>query len=164
MNTKSLKVLALAAALAVPVAYAQDTSTTTTETTTVQEDTNNPNNEDKATDWGWLGLAGLLGLGSVALDGGQGGQGARTVREGAIREVLGGLQSSVSGTPDLLVVDAAAHGLDDLHYPHTLTLSVGRVQGGRASLSLNGQADTAQAAQFLARVAETLEKPIVLVL
>ena len=108
--------------------------------------------------------AGLLGLGSVALDGGQGGQGARTVREGAIREVLGGLQSSVSGTPDLLVVDAAAHGLDDLHYPHTLTLSVGRVQGGRASLSLNGQADTAQAAQFLARVAETLEKPIVLVL
>ena len=50
----------LAAALAVPVAYAQDTSTTTTETTTVQEDTNNPNNEDKATDWGWLGLAGLL--------------------------------------------------------------------------------------------------------
>lgn len=105
--------------------------------------------------------AGLLNLGSVALDGAQG---ARTVREGAIREVLSGLHGSFTGTPDLLVVDAAAHGLDDLHYPHTLTLSVGRVQDGRASLSLNGQADTAQAAQFLARVAETLEKPIVLVL
>ncbi|MFC4425624.1 WGxxGxxG family protein [Deinococcus navajonensis] len=61
--TKALKLLALTAALALPVtALAQDTSTTTTETTT----TSNEGATDGATDWGWLGLAGLLGLGGLA--------------------------------------------------------------------------------------------------
>ncbi|MFC6665987.1 hypothetical protein ACFP9V_11980 [Deinococcus radiopugnans] len=62
------------------------------------------------------------------------------------------------------MTDAGALGADDLHYPHTLTLSLGRVQDGRAALSLNGDVDPRQAAQFLSRVAAALEKPIALVL
>lgn len=102
-----------------------------------------------------------LNLGSVALH-----DGARTrsVKGGHLRDTLGGLDTDHSGTPDLLIVDAGAHGLDDLHFPQTLTLSIGRVHDGRAALSLNGNVDTAQAAQFLADVAGTLERPIVLVL
>ncbi|MFC4426964.1 E3 binding domain-containing protein [Deinococcus navajonensis] len=102
-----------------------------------------------------------LSLGSVALH-----DGARTrsVTSGHLRDTLSGLDTDHTGTPDLLVVDAGARDLDDLHFPHTLTLSIGRVQDGRAALSLNGNVDTAQAAQFLADVAGTLERPIVLVL
>lgn len=109
--------------------------------------------------------ASLLNLSRVALDGAQG---MRSVGEGHLREVLSDLNTdagdSGAATADLLVVDAGAYGLDDLHYPQTLSLSVGREHAGRVSLSLNGDVETAQAAQFLARVAETLEKPIVLVL
>ncbi|MFD1731787.1 hypothetical protein ACFSC4_13100 [Deinococcus malanensis] len=102
-----------------------------------------------------------LGLGSVAL---HDGQRTRSVGSGHLRDALHGLDTDHDGTPDLLIVDAGARDLDDLHFPHTLTLSIGRVQGGRAALSLNGNVDTAQAAQFLADLAGTLERPIVLVL
>ncbi|ACO44835.1 E3 binding domain-containing protein [Deinococcus deserti] len=103
----------------------------------------------------------LLGLGSVAL---HDGQRTRSVNSGHLRDALQGLDTDHTGTPDLLIVDAGARDLDDLHFPHTLTLSIGRVQDGRAALSLNGNVDTAQAAQFLADLAGTLERPIVLVL
>lgn len=104
---------------------------------------------------------GRLGLESVAL---HDGQRTRSVSSGHLRDALHGLDTDHDGTPDLLIVDAGARDLDDLHFPHTLTLSVGRVQDGRAALSLNGNVDTAQAAQFLADLAGTLERPIVLVL
>ncbi|GGM10165.1 E3 binding domain-containing protein [Deinococcus aerophilus] len=106
--------------------------------------------------------AGLLNLGSVALQG-EDGQ-AQTVQDGALRDAVAVLGGGHAGTPDLLVVDAGALGLDELHYPHTVTLSVGRVRDGAAALTLNGDVDARQAAQFLGRVAEALEKPIALVL
>lgn len=103
--------------------------------------------------------ADTLGLGSVAVhaDGG-----ALSAGSGSLRDALDA--GAFGGTPDLLVVDAGAMDLDDLHFPHTTTLSVGRVQGGRAALTLNGDVDAARAAQFLAQVAGTLEQPILLVL
>ncbi|PTA68865.1 E3 binding domain-containing protein [Deinococcus arcticus] len=105
--------------------------------------------------------ADTLGLSSVALDG----QGrTHTVGSGSLRDAVAALDTNFDGTPDLLVVDAAALDLDDLHYPQTVTLSVGRSEGGRATLSLNGDVDTGRAAQFLAQVAGTLEQPILLVL
>ncbi len=106
--------------------------------------------------------AGLLNLGSVALQG-EDGQ-AQTVQGGALRDAVAALGGGHAGTPDLLVVDAGALSLDELHYPHTVTLSVGRVRDGAAALTLNGNVDARQAAQFLGRVAEALEKPIALVL
>lgn len=105
--------------------------------------------------------ADTLGLGSVAV---QGDTHAQTVGTGSLRDALAQLGTAQDGTPDLLVVDAGAHGLDDLHFPHTLTLSVGRVQDGRAALTLNGDVNPAHAAHFLAQVAGTLEQPILLVL
>ncbi|MFT2720737.1 E3 binding domain-containing protein [Deinococcus sp. A31D244] len=106
--------------------------------------------------------ADTLSLGSVAV---QGESHAHPVGTGSLRDALAQLDTAYDGdTPDLLIVDAGAHGLDDLHYPHTLTLSVGRMQNGRAPLSLNGDVDAARAAKFLAQVAETLEQPILLVL
>ncbi|MVN88983.1 hypothetical protein GO986_19770 [Deinococcus sp. HMF7620] len=105
--------------------------------------------------------ADTLGLSSVALDG----QGrTHTVGSGSLRDAMTALDTNFDGTPDLLVVDAAALDLDDLHYPQTVTLSVGRTENGRATLSLNGDVETARAAQFLAQVAGTLEQPILLVL
>ncbi|MXV19124.1 E3 binding domain-containing protein [Deinococcus xianganensis] len=103
--------------------------------------------------------ADTLGLGSVAVhaDGG-----ALAAGSGSLRDALDA--GAFTGTPDLLVVNAGAMDLDDLHFPHTTTLSVGRVQGGRAALTLNGDVDAARAAQFLAQVAGTLEQPILLVL
>ncbi|GAA5533571.1 E3 binding domain-containing protein [Deinococcus aluminii] len=103
-----------------------------------------------------------LGLGTVAvqdLDASR----ARTVQPGGLRDALAALGTDQEGTPDLLVIDAGALDLDDLHLPHTVTLSVGRVQEGRAALTLNGDVDPAQAARFLANVAGTLEEPIILV-
>ncbi|MFB9993495.1 E3 binding domain-containing protein [Deinococcus oregonensis] len=87
----------------------------------------------------------------------------RSARLGSLRDAVTGLDTDHDGTPDLLVVDAGLLDLDDLHYPHALTLSVGRVQGGRAALTLNGNVDTERAARFLASVAQTLEKPVILV-
>ncbi|WP_104989722.1 E3 binding domain-containing protein [Deinococcus sp. NW-56] len=93
-----------------------------------------------------------------------GGEQARPVQSGSLREALAALDGDFAGTPDLLVTDAGALGLDELHLPHALTLSVGRVQGGRAALTLNGPVDPAQGARFLASVAATLEEPIILVI
>ena len=103
-----------------------------------------------------------LGLSSVAMQDVHAAV-ARPVQGGGVREALGGLEHTFEDKPDLLVVDAGTLDLDDLHYPHTLTLSVGRVEGGKASLSLQGDVDHAKAAQFLASVAQTLEKPVILI-
>ncbi|WP_034360699.1 E3 binding domain-containing protein [Deinococcus phoenicis] len=89
---------------------------------------------------------------------------ARTVQPGSLRDALSALATDHEGTSGLLVTDAGALDLDDLHLPHTVTLSVGRVQDGCAALSLNGDVDAAQAARFLANVAGTLEEPIILVI
>lgn len=104
-----------------------------------------------------------LGLGTVGVYR-VGGEQARPVQAGSLREALAALGSDFAGTPDLLVTDAGALDLDELHLPHTLTLSVGRVQEGRAALTLNGPVDPAQGARFLASVAATLEEPIILVI
>ncbi|WP_309569574.1 E3 binding domain-containing protein [Deinococcus sp.] len=102
-----------------------------------------------------------LGLTTVAL---QGDGSARSVAGDTLRAAADAMHHDYQGTPDLLVVDAGAHGLDDLHYPHTTTLSVGRVQDGRAALTLNGNVDTVQGAAFLAAVADTLGQPVLLLL
>ncbi|MPY67553.1 hypothetical protein F8S09_12800 [Deinococcus sp. SDU3-2] len=93
-----------------------------------------------------------------------GGEQARPVQSGSLREALAALDGDFAGTPDLLVTDAGALDLDELHLPHALTLSVGRVQDGRTALTLNGPVDPAQGARFLASVAATLEEPIILVI
>lgn len=107
--------------------------------------------------------AATLGLSSVALQGSAHNQ-ARSVAGEHLRGAVAALAHSYEGTPDLLVVDAGALDLDDLHYPHTLTLSVGRVQDGQAALSLNGNVDAAQGARFLAELDATLNQPILLAL
>lgn len=107
--------------------------------------------------------AGTLGLNGVALHDHARSE-ALSLPGGAFRDYVGNLGAAFDGTPDLLIVDAGHYGLDDLHYPHTATLSVGREANGQATLSFNGNADTAQAAQFLGMIADTLEKPSVLVL
>lgn len=103
-----------------------------------------------------------LDLGHVALQGADGQD--RPITGGALRDAMTALHSGQASAPDLLVTDAGTLGMDDLHFPHTLTLSLGRVHSGRAALSLNGDVNPRQAAQFLTRVAESLEKPIALVL
>ena len=103
-----------------------------------------------------------LDLGSVALHGADGQD--QPITGAALRDALKAPHAAQDSAPDLLVTDAGALGVDELHFPHTLTLSVGRVQDGRAALSLNGDVDPTQGAQFLARVAGALEKPIALVL
>ncbi len=103
-----------------------------------------------------------LDLGTVALQSADGH--SHTVTGGALRDAMNAMRGGQDSAPDLLITDAGALGVDDLHYPHTLTLSLGRVQDGRAALSLNGDVEPRQAAQFLSRVAEALEKPIALVL
>ncbi|PNY81743.1 E3 binding domain-containing protein [Deinococcus koreensis] len=107
--------------------------------------------------------AAALGLSSVALhDNAQ--NRARSVAGEHLRAAVDALAHTYEGTPDLLVVDAGALDLDDLHYPHTVTLSVGRVHDGRAALTLNGPVDAAQGARFLADLDATLREPILLVL
>ncbi|TSA80839.1 hypothetical protein FNU79_16040 [Deinococcus detaillensis] len=61
---------------------------------------------------------------------------------------------------DLLILDAGELDLDDLHYPHAVTLSLGRVQNGKSALSLNGDLDVQQAARFLAEVSALLATPV----
>ena len=103
---------------------------------------------------------GLLNLSSVAVASAQG---------HALDAQLGGdLRSAVTalhgaqpgGHAELLVLDAAALDLDDLHYPHAVTLSLGRVSGGKAALSLNGNVDASQGARFLAEVSALLATPV----
>lgn len=107
--------------------------------------------------------AAALGLDTLAIQDVQASR-VRAVQPGSLREALAGLDGDFGGTPDLLVVDAGALDLDDLHYPHALSLSVGRVQGGRVGLSLQGDVEPDKAARFLAGVAQTLEKPVVLLI
>jgi hypothetical protein len=106
--------------------------------------------------------AAILDLSAVAIQDPSTGR-TRSAQLGSLRDAVTALDTDHDGTPDLLVVDAGLLDLDDLHYPHALTLSVGRVQGGRAALTLNGNVDTERAARFLASVAQTLEKPVILV-
>ncbi|MDV6375632.1 E3 binding domain-containing protein [Deinococcus arenicola] len=103
-----------------------------------------------------------LDLGTVALRNATGQE--QPITDGAVRDAVNARYGDQDSEVDLLVTDAGALGVDDLHYPHTLTLSLGRVQEGRAALSLNGDVDPQQAAKFLTCVAEALEKPIALVL
>ncbi|WP_245556515.1 E3 binding domain-containing protein [Deinococcus aquatilis] len=105
--------------------------------------------------------AAILDLSAVAIQDPSTGR-TRSAKPGSLRDAVTALDTDHDGTPDLLIVDAGLLDLDDLHYPHALTLSVGRVQGGRAALTLNGNVDTERAARFLASVAQTLEKPVIL--
>ncbi|GHF41194.1 hypothetical protein HNQ07_001506 [Deinococcus metalli] len=102
-----------------------------------------------------------LGLTTVAL---HGQDGARSVAGDTLRAAADAAAYAYEGTPDLLIVDAGAHDLDDLHFPQTTTLSLGRVQDGRAALSLNGDVDAARGAAFLTAVAQTLGQPVLLLL
>ena len=65
--------------------------------------------------------------------------------------------------PALLVLDASALGLDELHRGEC-SLSVGRAatNGAGAALSLRGDLDPARGAQFLHEVAGLLGTPILL--
>ncbi|WP_261664864.1 E3 binding domain-containing protein [Deinococcus sp. Marseille-Q6407] len=80
-----------------------------------------------------------------------------------LRDALSALDRDHEGEADLLVVNAGTFELDELHYPDAVTLSLGRMVDGRAALSLNGDVDTAQAAEFLAAVAASLETPVALI-
>lgn len=106
--------------------------------------------------------AAALGLDSVALRDTARGLTRQVGSQQGLRDALQATDVDFDGTPSLLVVDAGALDMDDLHYPETLTLSVGRVQDGRAALSLQGDVDPEKAARFLASVAQTLEKPVIL--
>ncbi|MDO4262687.1 MAG: E3 binding domain-containing protein [Deinococcus sp.] len=109
--------------------------------------------------------AGLLNLNAVAIQDVHS-QRARSVGDSgaSLRDALSALDRDHGGQPDLLVVNAGTFELDELHYPGTVTLSLGRVVDGRAALSLNGEVDTAQAAEFLAAVAGSLEAPVALII
>ncbi|MEF2279031.1 E3 binding domain-containing protein [Deinococcus sp. YIM 134068] len=103
-----------------------------------------------------------LGLGTVALHDAETAH-PRPVVAGALRDALDALNHPQDLTPDLLVTDAGHLDLDDLHFGHTVTLSLGRVAGDRAALTLCGDLDPTHAARFLADVARELEEPIILV-
>lgn len=63
MSHHVLKALAVTAALALPVnAFAQTDTTDTATTDTTTTDTTTTQNTGGGFDWGWLGLAGLIGL------------------------------------------------------------------------------------------------------
>lgn len=104
--------------------------------------------------------AASLGLSSVALAN-TSGEALNADLSGDLRGSLSGMHDAATGAQaDLLVVNAGEFDLDDLHFPHAITLSVGRVEGGKAALSLNGQVDPAQGARFLADVAALLATPV----
>ncbi|WP_083865859.1 E3 binding domain-containing protein [Deinococcus peraridilitoris] len=66
---------------------------------------------------------------------------------------------------DLMVVDAGELGLDELQLPAgDLTLSLGRIRDGSATLTLTGPVSVRSGASFLQGVAELLETPIRLML
>ncbi|WP_293911467.1 E3 binding domain-containing protein [Deinococcus sp.] len=107
---------------------------------------------------------GLLKLSGVAVANAQG-QALSTELGGELRSAVKALHGAQTGSAqsngaDLLILDAGALDLDDLHYPHAVTLSLGRVSNGRAALSLNGDVDAAQGARFLAEVAALLATPV----
>lgn len=104
----------------------------------------------------------LLGVSSLAIANANG----KALDADLSGDVRSGIKS-LSGAPvvshttaELLILDAGALDLDDLHYPQAITLSLGRVQDGKAALSLNGDLDVQQAARFLAEVSALLGAPV----
>lgn len=85
---------------------------------------------------------------------------------GDFRAAVGDLHGAEGGeVRDLMVVDAGELGLDELQLPNGgLTLSLGRVRGGGATLTLTGDVSVRAGATFLQGVAELLESPIRLML
>ena len=77
------------------------------------------------------------------------------------RASLEGLGHVKETHPALLVLDASALGLDELHRGEC-SLSVGRAAADGAVLSLRGDLDPARGAQFLHEVAGLLGTPILL--
>ena len=77
------------------------------------------------------------------------------------RASLEGLGHVTEAQPALLVLDASALGLDELHRGEC-SLSVGRAGSDGAALSLRGELDPARGAQFLHEVAGLLGTPILL--
>ncbi len=60
-----------------------------------------------------------------------------------------------------MVIDAGELGLDELHLPGSgVTLALGRVREGQATLTLTGDVSVRAGAAFLQGVAELLETPI----
>ncbi|AWN22292.1 hypothetical protein DKM44_02765 [Deinococcus irradiatisoli] len=102
----------------------------------------------------------LLGVSSLAVAD-VNGQALGADLSGDLRSGLKALSGAQPGAQaELLILDAGALDLDDLHYPHAITLSIGRVQNGSAALSLNGDLDVQQAARFLAEVSALLAAPV----
>ena len=106
----------------------------------------------------------LLGLNSLAIANIQG-QALKAEIGHDLRSDLKALSQAQpsghsNGQAELLILDAGALDLDDLHYPQAVTLSLGRVQGGKAALSLSGDLDVQEAARFLAEVAALLATPM----
>ena len=77
------------------------------------------------------------------------------------RASLESLGQVAQAQPTLLVLDASALGLDELHRGEC-SLSVGRAAADGAVLSLRGDLDPARGAQFLHEVAGLLGTPILL--
>ncbi|AZI43339.1 hypothetical protein EHF33_11775 [Deinococcus psychrotolerans] len=103
---------------------------------------------------------GLLNLSSVAVAN-VSGQALDADLSGDLRSGIKALSDAKpAGSADLLILDAGELDLDDLHYPHAVTLSLGRVQNGKSALSLNGDLDVQQAARFLAEVSALLAAPV----
>ncbi|MFC6618569.1 hypothetical protein [Deinococcus radiophilus] len=77
---------------------------------------------------------GLLGLNTVAIQDAYAHR-ARSVgeRTASLRDALSAIDTDADGQPDMLVVNAGTLDLDEVHYPDTLSLSVGRVVDGRAA-------------------------------
>ena len=102
----------------------------------------------------------LLGVSGLAVADANG-QALDADLSGDLRSGLKSLSAAQpGGRAELLILDAGALDLDDLHYPHAITLSLGRVQHGKAALSLNGDLDVQQAARFLAEVSALLSAPV----
>ena len=87
------------------------------------------------------------------------GHALRAPLTGEFRASLAGLSQPGEAAQGLLVLDAAALDLDELHLGE-YSLSLGRSQEGRAALSLRGNVDAPRAARFLHAVAALLETPI----
>ena len=108
---------------------------------------------------------GMLGLSSVAIQDAYAHRARPVGQSGtSLREALRALDGDYGDQPDVLVVNAGTFDLDEVHYPDTVSLSLGRVQDGRAALSLNGDLETVKAAEFLAAVAASLEAPVALII
>ncbi|WP_425145322.1 E3 binding domain-containing protein [Deinococcus sp.] len=102
---------------------------------------------------GTLGLSGQAALADAS------GQALAAELSGDLRASLSGLSAPTEATAALLILDAAALGLDELHLG-ARSLSLGRSEDGRAALSLRGDLDAVRGAKFLHEVAALLETPI----